>query len=136
MAARLSPFTLAPAHVGHVLDAAPRLRELDPQFTGEAVTRTLRLVSTSRAWAIVADGDVLAIVGALPGDPAPWAILVPVLVRHRDAFSLGAYALAAMMRATLPRLEAPAVRDPDEAREWLFDAARRFSERSLPTGQA
>ena len=116
-------FSITAAHVGHVLDIAPWLHrpEPDPAAIGFAMEDVMR----SHAWAILAGRQVLCIFGVIRQDRSPWAIVVPVLDRHAEDFTVGAFALLSTVRATLPGFPAPVPTTPRAARDWLMRVATR-----------
>jgi hypothetical protein len=111
---------VVPAHVGHVLDVAPVLRELHPDAVGIEIARLVNSV----AWTLLVDRRVLCICGIQHSDRGVWFLLLPQLLRHRAAFSEGACALITAIRWVRSDLaDRECELDPDKAREWVFAAA-------------
>jgi hypothetical protein len=121
MCSPLESFALVPAHIGHVLDAGPMLRSLHPK----GIDCALEDLERSHAWTLLIGGDVLCIAGITRAG-SPWVVLMPLLLRHRTAFSVGACAMVTALREVRPELgDDRCSRDPDAAREWLFEVSRR-----------
>jgi len=130
-----APFSLVPAHVGHVLDiAAPWLHRPEPNPA--AVQFAIEDVLRSHAWTILAGRQVLAIFGVIKADRTPWVIVIPVLDRYAEEFTMGALALLSAVRATLPEFPAPDPTTPRAARDWLMSIALREFQKPLRAGKA